>query len=527
MTEAQGHKTGKGGARGIPQVAGANAGDGEDDATDIAKLAEGGRTNFFGFLLRLAARLPFLFIAGRLYGADALGRFAYAILIVELAAQLATLGLRRGLADELSRTDRPHVHVVFDGLLVSAIASVVAAAVLVVFPQIMYPNSGINGLDRFLPLVVFLLAGSDVALAALAYRFDIASTVRARAVIEPWTISIAAGGLYYYSARDGLILSYVLSMIAAFAASIWPLFKNYGFPGGWRPKPIQLIALTRHNIPLAAADAAEWGSRRLDLFILGLFAAPAIVGIYYVAQQVASLPQKLKTSFDPILGPVITRNLKEGKLAEIARQVSQVGFWIIAAQAGIALALGIPGEGVMGLVGSDFVSGTGALAFLLAAEVVAATAVVSEAVLVYIARHRNLMISLSMLVLQAILSVVFIEAVRAYGYEGPYLAGAVALALMVSLGYAAVVKAVLLSRLLGAPVNGWRWALAWAAAVATVIGWAVTRYLPEWAELIFGIPAILGLYGWIVWYRGFGDDDRELFRMKDGDTANPADIAPV
>ena len=93
--------------------------------------------------------------------------------------------------------------------------------------------------------------------------------------------------------------------------------------------------------PLAAADAIEWGTRRLDIFVLGLFAAPAAVGVYYVAQQVASLPQKLKTSFEPILGPVITRNLKENNYPAIARQVCQVGFWIVAAQAGIALALGI------------------------------------------------------------------------------------------------------------------------------------------------------------------------------------------
>ena len=43
-------------------------------------LAKGGRTNFFGFLLRLAARLPFLFIAGRIYGPELLGRFAYAVI---------------------------------------------------------------------------------------------------------------------------------------------------------------------------------------------------------------------------------------------------------------------------------------------------------------------------------------------------------------------------------------------------------------------------------------------------------------
>ena len=65
------------------------------DNEDIAALAKGGRTNFFGFLLRLAARLPFLFVAGRLYGADSLGRFAYAVLIVEFAAQIAIC--RRGL----------------------------------------------------------------------------------------------------------------------------------------------------------------------------------------------------------------------------------------------------------------------------------------------------------------------------------------------------------------------------------------------------------------------------------------------
>ena len=73
---------------------------------DIAALAKGGRTNFFGFLLRLAARLPFLFIAGRLYGPAALGRFASALVAVELAGQFCTLGQKRGLAQRLSEDDR-------------------------------------------------------------------------------------------------------------------------------------------------------------------------------------------------------------------------------------------------------------------------------------------------------------------------------------------------------------------------------------------------------------------------------------
>jgi O-antigen/teichoic acid export membrane protein len=480
---------------------------------DIAALAKGGRTNVFGFLLRLAARIPFLFIAGRIYGADALGRFAYAVLVVEFAAQFATLGLKRGLAGAMAQTQRPESHVVADALVLTVLASVVAAAGLMLFPQAMFPNSSVNGFDHLLPLIIIAVAGSDVALSACAWRFDIGASVRARAIIEPWVISIGAFLFSFYSLRDGLLLSYVASMAAALVASVLPLAKHFEWPHGWRPVPRRLYRMARRNLPLAAADAVEWGSRRLDMAILGLFASPAIVGIYYVAQQVASLPQKLKTSFEPILGPVITRNLQERNYGIIARQVSQVGFWIIATQAGIALALGIPGEAVMGLVGPQFVVGAVATGLLLAAEVAASTAVVSESALVYMARHRNLMMSLGMIAVQAALSFVLIYAVRALGYNEAALAAAPALALVVALGMNSWVKSKVLGRLLGHKITTWRPALLLAVGAATGVGVLVVA-LPhslEWVELVFGVPAILAVYAAIIWRFGFGPEDRTLF----------------
>ena len=167
----------------------------------------------------------------------------------------------------------------------------------------------------------------------------------------------------------------------------------------------------------------------------------------------------------------------------------------------------------MGLVGPTFVGGTGALAFLLAAEAVAATAVVSEAALVYIARHRNLLISLSMLLLQAALSVAFIQICLRLGWSPLFQAAAVAAALMVALAYASVVKAVFLSKLLDAPVNGWRWTLVLAIAAASAVGYLAT-FLPEWAELIIGIPMILASYALVIWKWGFGPEDRALFKRK-------------
>ncbi|GAA3998943.1 lipopolysaccharide biosynthesis protein [Sphingomonas humi] len=485
---------------------------------DLAALARGGRINFMGFLLRLAARLPFLFIAGRMYGAEALGRFAYAVLVVEFVAQLSTLGLKRGLAEQLSKTDKPHVCITWDALLVALAAAVVGMAILFSFPKLMFPNSEIYGLEWLLPVAVLALAWSDVMLAALAYRHDVGATVRARAIVEPWTISIAAFAFAFFSKRDGLIFAYALSMIGALIASMIPFFRTYGRAIGWRPNPADSWRLARRYMPIAAADTVEWGSRRIDLAILGLFASPALVGIYYVAQNVASLPSKLKTSFDPILGPVISRSLEEGDRVGVAKQIRQVGFWVIAAQAAVALALGIPGEGVMGLVGPVFVAGTAALIFLLGAEVIAATATTSEAALIYIARHRNMMLSIAMLALQAMLTVALILLFRRLGWPDAWQATAPAVALCLGLAFAAIAKSRLASRLLGAPVSGWRWPLVWAAAAAVAVG-QVTKFFPEWLELGLGIPLILAAFGLIIWRKGFGPEDRLLFKMKKKDIA--------
>lgn len=483
---------------------------------DIAALAKGGRTNVLGFVLRLFGRIPFLFIAGRLYGPEALGRFAYALVIVELAVQLCTLGQKRGLAQELARDGAEPANVVADGMLLSGTLAALVAFGFYLFPQPIFPSGQFNWIDRLVPLVMVPMVLTDIALSAQAYRYDVATTVRSRAIVEPWTLSILAGALYFAIPSSGMILAYIGSVFAAALVALWPVARTYGLPHEWHPHPIRLGKLALANLPIAVADAVEWGTRRLDLAILGIFASPATVGIYYVAQQIASLPQKFKTSFEPVLGPVITRNLKEGNHAAIAQQVYQVGFWITAAQAGVALALGIPGEGVMGLTGPQFVAGTAAMICLLMAEVVASIAVVSEAALIYINRLLNLAVSLGTIVIQIIATVGLILLAQRLRLGEPYWAAAAGAGLMVALGATSLVKSRILAGYLGQSTNPWRWSLAWAVAPAVAVGWFFTRYLPEWAELALGIPLILLAYGWMIWHKAFGPEDRVLFRKNVG-----------
>ncbi len=488
----------------------------EGEQDDIRALAKGGRTNFFGFILRLGGTAPFLFIAGQKYGVEAAGVYASALVIVEMAAQLCALGQRRGIAQRLSEDPRDPACVIADGLLLTLLLSLVAGAVLYFLPMLIFPSGQYTELTRLIPLAILPNALTDVALASLACRYNVGATVRARSLVEPWVQTLAALAFLYFDPASGLILAYILAKYAAALTAFVPLLREFGLPRQWSPHPLRLGKLALQSAPLAGADLIEWGSRKLDLVILGFLTTPVAVGVYFAAKEVASLPQKLKTSFEPILGPVINRNLKEGNLAAIAAQVCQVGFWIIALQAGIALALGIPGPDVMRLVGKDFVGGTGALGFLLAAEVIAATAVVSEAALVYVARLPNLMISLFTIALQGVLTWVGINLMADLGYSDRFQAAAAAIALMISLGVASLIKAWLLGRILGATINNWRWALVWAAAPAVVVGWLTQQIHPWWLSLLIGIPLILLTYGTVIWHKGFGPDDRVLFRKNVG-----------
>ena len=500
-----------------PRILVETADTGTPDA-DMATLARGGRLNVFGFVLRLAGMVPFLFIGGRIYGPAALGRFAYAVLVVEFAAQVAALGLRRALAQQLTDAKKPQPCIVADALLVAVLGSAIGMTILIFFPKAMYPTTPVGGLDRLLAITVLAIAWTDIALAALAYHNNVGATVRARSIVQPWTITIAAFALSFVPVMvrrgDGLIIAYMLSMVAALIAALIPLFRCYGIPRDWKPDLGTSWSTAVRNVPVAAADVVEWASRRIDLAVLGAFLPASSVGIYYAAQQVATLPAKLKTSFEPVLGPAITRKIAAGDRQGIAKQVRQVTYWIIAAQLGIALALGIPGRAVMGLVGSGFTGGTAMLGFLLAAEVIAAMAVVSESALIYVARTQNMIISLIMLALEAGLAAGLILIMRSENLPQTFQATGPAIGLCVALGFASITKSWLLSKKLGAPVSGWRWDLVWATSVGVIVGGGARLLLPQALQLIVGVPAILIAFGAVLWTKGFGPEDRELFRLR-------------
>ena len=429
------------------------------------------------------------------------------------------MGSRRGLAQLLANGKKPQACIVADALLVAAIGSAIGMAILIVFPKAMYPTTPVGGLDRLLAITVLAISWTDIALAALAYHNDVGSTVRARSIVQPWIISIAAFALSFVpimvTRGDGLIIAYVLSMVAALVAALIPLLRCYGLPHGWTPDLQTAWTTAARNVPLAAADTVEWASRRIDLAVLGAFLPAVYVGIYYAAQQVATLAGQAQ---DQLRAGARAGDRPADRRRRPCRhrQAGAPGHLLdhrrTARDRAGARHSGARGDGA-GRIGIHRRHGDAG--FLLAAEVIAAIAVVSEAALIYIARKRNMVISLVMLALEAGLAAALILIMRNEGLPLAFQATGPGdrpcawrwhSPRSPSRGCSPASSA--------SAVSGWRWDLAWATAAGVAVGALVRLFLPQTWQLVIGVPAILVAFGAVLWTKGFGPEDRELFRMR-------------
>ena len=51
------------------------------------------------------------------------------------------------------------------------------------------------------------------------------------------------------------------------------------------------------------------------------------------------------------------------------------------------------------------------------------------------------------------------------------------------------------------------------------MGWS-ELFLPETLQLVLGVPAILVTFFAVLWTKGFGPEDRELFRMRKSEVSD-------
>lgn len=350
-------------------------------------ILRGAKATAGGFVVRFGARILFLYVAARLFGAALFGAYALAVAAVELAVAIGGLGAKRLLFKRLEEeNERPAGHVLIDSAAMVAAVSLALGGGFVLAGAL-WPGPVGWGLILLGPMI----AGQaliDLMLAATRWTQAIRWEVACRSLVEPYVGVAAALAAWQLGYREsGLLLSYCAGTLVALGVAIFGARRCLG---GFRLRSHRLRGgrfrlLLRDSAGATANDALNAFFGRADLYLVGLFLGPAPAGIYGMARQIRTPVRQVRQSFDSLLNPAIARMLAAHGPAATGAATASAARLILAVQLPILIVLALAGAPLLDWFGPGFSAGYWALLLLAAAEAIQGAFGVSDLIILY--RH--------------------------------------------------------------------------------------------------------------------------------------------
>lgn len=362
----------------------------EADADASGIIMRGTGSLALGFLVRLGARLLFVLIAGRLFGAALFGAFILAVAIVELAVTIGNVGTKKMLFQFLDeRGERPPGHVVLDAaLLVTlvslALAAAIAAAALLLPRQALSANTA-----SAMALLAPAVAGQallDLFSAATRWRHLIRYEMIGRSIVEPYAgvAGTVAAWLLGFTA-EGLLIGYwagTLTALLYVALGARRAIGGFGI-ASWRTGRSRLAAMLRGTWANTASDFLSGFYARMDLYLVGLLLGEGAAGIYGMARQVRTPIRQVRQSFDGLLTPIVARTLSAAGTVGTGAALASAARLILVIQLPLLILLGALGAPFLAWIGPTFAAGYWALLCLAAAEAIQGAFGLGEFIFVY------------------------------------------------------------------------------------------------------------------------------------------------
>ncbi len=178
-----------------------------------------------------------------------------------------------------------------------------------------------------------------------------------------------------------------------------------------------LKAFSALSLPLLLHGASSMVFKSSDIWILGFFSAPEVVGVYGVAAHFTRALALILGVVNLILPPMLASLYARGEMAELKTVVKTVATWstMLAVPVGIVL-VAAPADILALTFGDEYVGGARILVILAVAHSISAM-FGSPGVLLNMAGHHNVMARLS-LVTTVFNVIANLAVVQAYGAEG-------------------------------------------------------------------------------------------------------------
>ncbi len=374
-------------------------------------LLKGAAANLFGFIIRLGARLPFLFVVALLYGKEIFGQYLFAVTSVETLTAIILFGFKRSLFhflnDDVHRSDMTGVYNTALAALMVCLG--IGAAVIIPiylwkdFLFQLFPGEMAKGVFILLPAAI-IYALAEILLTATRAARKMRYEVTAKSIVEPYVLLIFSAGLFFLNyVEDGLFIAYWVMNISIFIYAVYAFGKIYkkdirvwrGF--SWDKAKSMIV----FSAPTAAYDLIMVLTLRIDIYFLAAIVSPSALGIYGIALQVVTIVKKIRQSFDPILEPVISQTVKQSNIQNVSKELSQVSYWIFSIQALIFTLLIFYGDTLLRMFDISGGNADLTLLVLIAAIMVQGSFGLSELIFLYKKPSINPILSLMILGLHA------------------------------------------------------------------------------------------------------------------------------
>lgn len=485
------------------------------DARDIVR---GALAILSGFGGRLVARIALVATVGHLFGAANFGRLGETAAILEVLGALGAFGFRRSLQGRFAADDaagRPCEQRLIEAALLSlAIATTLSVCLWLLASRI---GLGVGTLPLYCLAAPPLLAFTEVALSATRYRRIMRWEV-ARTLGRPWSFLVLTLLAYVWmrgvpggeslpseGLGDGLLAAYVGSIAVGSLLSVVGLIRVFGFGQLTRQRPSlrAMVGLAREGFPTAFVDTSAFLFRRLDILILGATSGAEVTGVYYMAQQIATVPEKIRYVFEPIVAPVVAQARNRTGDSEEWRQIPVVCRWILTLHLALLPALAVFGADFLGLLGPGFEAGATILVLLVLGELADGSSALSELPAIFCRPRVPPLITASTLVVEV--GTVALLASR-FGAVGA------AAGFLISMLWLATGRALFARNAFGIVFEAGRWRKPLISALlvgsALLAGREFFSPLPL-ATLVTGICSVAIYFG-VLRVLGIPEEDREL-----------------
>ena len=471
--------------------------------------------SFAGFLFGQTARFGYNLVVARLLGVDALGSYALAIAVIQIAEVLAVAGLDSGLLRYASLHSRDPLRqraVIGSALKTSITLSLFVALLLLLFSAPI--ASQLNG-SRLLQLTLCCYAAAipfNVATVLFGHAMQsfrqLKPKIIATQVLSPLLLLLLTILFRYTAGQDAaLFLPFALAGAGAF---FWIRSRLFAISG---VGPADILharpdkAMLAYALPFMAVSLLSMMSHWLDVMMLGMLTDTATVGLYHPAARTAGLIRSVLLAFTGIAAPMIAELHTGRQNEEIGRIYKMVTRWIVTVVLPPAILFMVLPEAVLSVFGARFAAGgAGALLLLTAASFLQATFGLSATVLAMTGHARlSLFNALGALGMQVVLNLLLIPSM---GLNGAALA-TLLLFLMLS-----ALRLVEIRRILNIhPFGRALWKPLAAGLLAALLlvalrSWLIT--LPSFGGLAAGAIISLGSFTALLLLMKLEEEEREI-----------------